>query len=1122
MPPKRARVASTKTKAASAASAPKRKRRATTTTSRRTRTLEEDEDDSEKEIETVRDYEDAVRRRILSSTTSRYDDALEQDHLAYAANLMMPASELQPAESDLGGDQNHKVVYSLGTYCLTAIVKDFKHLASDSTASFINSPAQQQWQQRQGHRQVEHHRLDRKQHNGAYFRKHVQQMPYYLSSKLFKFLKHASPELLSTKIWTSLFFPPDTADTIDIITGSGNGGSLDKVVQGSNSLYITELDLEGLIASQVTDTVIRGYILHTLNLGPQLERINLNGMDSLSDKALAQLVGACPHLARLSLKGCTKVGDMTLANLPPDSLEELNISFVAAPTTKGIKQLIFRCRELRMLKIAGVVNVKDVLFLDLEKELAPELEVAVKRSDQSIKPSPLYRLENLKISSTKLGDRGFKVLMSLCGRTLRRLDISATDVGRIGPISQFCIWDDDDKLKIQSPPLSPASSGITRLEKLNLTRLKIASPNDLLTLFKKMPSHSLHTLLIGYLTCGQVPVRDDFLHQLSSYLQPDVISTHDDLPITPKAIIHGDPFAPALMVPQEFHLHTLSLFGNSQIGQSKRQDYGLHLILKRLSPFLKRLELGYTLCRSSILEGLLESHTSGRLAFTLPGEGRMVDNLVLEELGLDETPIDDEAATVLSRFRRLNRLSLLSRNTAIASTNASERSSAEPPEPHYELMIYNMIISQTNANDMPVLERNAYQAWVLNSVHDLEMSSERTNFSTSLLPFTHSWSYTLDSDFVETLFQPSSSCLSTTTNEALFQTDAFLDKATGPPRVDLTEKNRLRALAKEQGGKAPIVWIEDDNGVDNETERAECKESPNGRENYVRELAELIDIDIYGSCMSNTPWPVHNDTQKPFMPQEIMAQYKFVLALESINCKDYVTSSLADALAVGAVPIVDGPKDYFHFSPADNALVQVDSFIAPELLAQELNALDGNDTQYLNKLGYRKRFATVAAEENAISSTSEPRYLPGLPAQASAYNEYLQRQGEKAGGKSHSQSIDVTVVSDKPSPKGPSLPIDTWIQSWDLEGNLPSIQQQQFSASTKTPPQFEMYYLLMLISMLCVGVIVLGLITTKSARRFVMWPWHHLFYSKIPEYEQEAQSLERVMLRELGDDLLYQ
>ncbi|KAF9105880.1 hypothetical protein BGX27_009403 [Mortierella sp. AM989] len=658
MPPKRARVASGKTKSSSVAFLPKKKRSAATATIKRSRDIEEDEDDSEKEIETIKDYEDAVRRRILNSTTSRYGDTLEQDHLAYAATLMMPASELQLGELDLRRAQQNKVVYSLGTYCLSAIVKDFKHLAPDISTFSDGLPVQQLRDQRQGRRQAGRRRMDLERRTGAYFRKHVQKLPYYLSAKLFKFLKHASPELLSTKIWTSLFFPPDTTAAID---DGDDGGSSDKVVQGSNSLYITELDLEGLIASQVTDAIIRGHVLHTLNLGPQLERINLNGMDTLSDKVLAQLVGACPYLVRLSLKGCTKVGDMTLANLPIKSLEELNISFVEAPTTKGIKQLLFRCRGLRILKMAGVANVKDVLFLDLEKDLAPEMDAAIKqRNPSSIELEskdqlPLYRLENLKISATKLGDRGFKVLMSLCGRTLRRLDISATGVSRIGPIAQFCIWS-DDKTNTQS------STSATCLEKLNLTRLKIISPTDLLTLFKKLPPHSLHTLLMGYLTCGQVPIRDELLHQLTPYLELEVdIST-----VLPEAMLHGDPFAQASPVTQEIHLHTLSLFGNLQIGQSRRQDYGLRLLLQRLSPFLRRLELGYTQCKSSIIEGLLEPYSSSHYTdptLALSGEDRMVDNLVLEELGLDETPIDDEAAIVLSRFRRLNRLSLV--NTRI-------------------------------------------------------------------------------------------------------------------------------------------------------------------------------------------------------------------------------------------------------------------------------------------------------------------------------------------------------------------------------------------------------------------------------------------------------------------------
>ncbi|KAF9933459.1 hypothetical protein BGZ67_004283 [Mortierella alpina] len=616
---------------------------------------DEDEDgaDSEKEIETVKDYEDAVRRRMLTSTTNRYDDSSEQDQLPFAANLMMPAADLQVAIAATPEDQHHppqpaRVVYSLGTFCLHAIAKDFKLLAADTTASVGSTQQHPRNHPRGGQAQSSL--------TGSHFRKKVQQMPYYLSAKLFKLLKHARPELLATKIWTSLFFPAST-----VMNDMGTGH------------YITDLDLEGLIPSQVTDTIIRGYILHTLDLGPQLERINLNQMDGLSDKVVAQLVGSCPNLSRLLLKGCTKVGDLTLASLPQETLQELNISFVAAPTTKGIKQMLLQCRELKVLKMAGLVNIKDALFVELEKEFSVERDMHQDGDDDgggdhhglrittTTLPQPLHQLENLKISTTKLGDRGLKVLMGLCGKSIRRLDISSTNITRMSILAQLCVWEEDERGQGYLPATTTAPPTRTRLEKLNITRLKIASPTDLLSLFKRMPPHSLHTLLMGYLTCGQVPIRDDLIHQLCPYLESEQPQQGSDDSMLSEArstaALHPsdypDPFAvdlaPIFEPWPEYHLHTLSLFGNPQIGMSKRQDHGLFLLLERLAPFLKRLELGYTQCRASILEGLLVESA---------GTGVLVDNMMLEELGLDETPIGDDASAVLSRFRKLNRLSL--------------------------------------------------------------------------------------------------------------------------------------------------------------------------------------------------------------------------------------------------------------------------------------------------------------------------------------------------------------------------------------------------------------------------------------------------------------------------------
>lgn len=77
-----------------------------------------------------------------------------------------------------------------------------------------------------------------------------------------------------------------------------------------------------------------------------------------------------------------------------------------------------------------------------------------------------------------------------------------------------------------------------------------------------------------------------------------------------------------------------------------------------------------------------------------------------------------------------------------------------------------------------------------------------------------------------------------------------------PPRVGLQEKNRLRTLGKENGGKAAAVWITTGAG-----EGGGCVDAPSGRENFARELVMVMDVDIFGPCLNNSVWPVHPDTQ---------------------------------------------------------------------------------------------------------------------------------------------------------------------------------------------------------------------------------------------------------------------
>ncbi|KAF8944961.1 hypothetical protein BGZ47_003465 [Haplosporangium gracile] len=699
MPPKRSRSgtttavagASTSKKQKTAALKPKAKPKTKTRTkskakSTRTREIREDSP-PEKDFDS---YDDAVRDAVLNTTKSRYDVSLEQDHLTFAAALMESTSPSFSIQDDvmmlfpsggsggggvggqaggLEGGSQHARVYSLGTFCMHAVVKNFERLAVDAavrpalkSSAAAGGRAGPRAEQGNGGR------------DGQRFRRQIQQLPFYLSERLFKVLKHSRPELLLTKLWTGLFFNPDTT--------AGD--------------RVEELDLEGLISSQVTDTVVRTHLLQTLGVGPRLTRINLNHQIGLSDKVVAGLVGACPKLSRLSLKGCSKVGDLTLASLPEGAIEELNISFVGATacTVKGISGMVLRCRELRVLKVAGLANVKDAVFVQLEKNLALEKEQQQEDAGGSssggssekkddVGSRPLSKLENLKISTTSLGDRGLKIVLALCGRTLRRLDISQTSVLRPSLIGQYCVWNDAEAGGGRSKERTT-----TRLEKLNLTRLTMSTPAELAILLQQLPANSLHTLLMGYITHSRSVFSDGVFEEMSSLIieeEGDEGQAFSSLPRQENATANagvgsGETIPPLLRARPKFFLRTLSLFGNHELGQTARDRDALRWHLHTLTPYLKRLELGYTGYDHQVLLGLIDPphrlHSTADEIILQQGQKLDEFNDILEELGMDATRISDEGAVVLSKLRGLSRLSMA--NTQITK-GAVEAIVAECP-----------------------------------------------------------------------------------------------------------------------------------------------------------------------------------------------------------------------------------------------------------------------------------------------------------------------------------------------------------------------------------------------------------------------------------------------------------
>jgi len=63
-----------------------------------------------------------------------------------------------------------------------------------------------------------------------------------------------------------------------------------------------------------------------------------------------------------------------------------------------------------------------------------------------------------------------------------------------------------------------------------------------------------------------------------------------------------------------------------------------------------------------------------------------------------------------------------------------------------------------------------------------------------------------------------------------------------------------------------------------------CRES-NTRKNYAKELQKYIPVDIYGKC-GTKKCPRSTETECFEMLNQ---DYKFYLAFENANCKDYIT-----------------------------------------------------------------------------------------------------------------------------------------------------------------------------------------------------------------------------------------
>lgn len=136
-------------------------------------------------------------------------------------------------------------------------------------------------------------------------------------------------------------------------------------------------------------------------------------------------------------------------------------------------------------------------------------------------------------------------------------------------------------------------------------------------------------------------------------------------------------------------------------------------------------------------------------------------------------------------------------------------------------------------------------------------------------------------------------------------------------------------------------------------------QSPNRREEFVRELSKYIPVDVYGSCGVFQD-PCRNMTQPKSCLKDLYNSYKFYLSFENCNCDSYISEKYfkfyrPDSIFdVNIVPIVMGAKRFQYAERSPKSSNGHDSFIHPSdfdwdpsNLANYLSYLDRNQTAYM-------------------------------------------------------------------------------------------------------------------------------------------------------------------------------
>lgn len=142
-----------------------------------------------------------------------------------------------------------------------------------------------------------------------------------------------------------------------------------------------------------------------------------------------------------------------------------------------------------------------------------------------------------------------------------------------------------------------------------------------------------------------------------------------------------------------------------------------------------------------------------------------------------------------------------------------------------------------------------------------------------------------------------------------------------------------------------------------------------GRQEYLKELMEMVRIDSYGKLYNNSRLEEDNGHSSKMALYE---GYKFVIAFENSCAKDYVTEKFFDPLLAGAVPVYLGAPNVDEFAPGDNCYVDVRKYETVEELAIHLQACLDDPALYARYHAWREQPLRPTFIQKAVAQQIHP------------------------------------------------------------------------------------------------------------------------------------------------------